>query len=187
MCTISFNSPKYPVSEVQLSSLFSYHFTNMITSVQNIEVICISSYGGKFQPQHPMFLSMSSYSFSRVSWVFIFSFIGFHFAAVISIFSFTYLFFSQINLLFVIFNLVQQKYSSLSLLKNMDYRIFGNNSFAISCAFLSFFLFLILVFNCTAQQAGSHFPSQGWSLHSLQQKYRVLTTGQPGKSCVLCL
>ena len=107
MCTISFNSPKYPVSEVQLSSLFSYHFTNMITSVQNIEVICISSYGGKFQPQHPMFLSMSSYSFSRVSWVFIFSFIGFHFAAVISIFSFTYLFFSQINLLFVIFNLVQ--------------------------------------------------------------------------------
>ena len=139
MCTISFNSPKHPVSEIQLSSVF----TNMITSVQSIEVICISSYRWEISTPEPMFLSMSSYSFSRMSRVFIFSFICFHFAAVMSTFSF----FFKLTLI----SNVQSgavRYSSLSLVKNMDYSIFGNNSFAMSCAFL--LLFLNFIFDCTA-------------------------------------
>ena len=37
------------------------------------------------------------------------------------------------------------------------------------------------------QHVGSWFLNQGWNLHPLQRKHRVLTTGSPGKSQTVVL
>ena len=49
--------------------------------------------------------------------------------------------------------------------------------FQIKCLILFFFFF-----GCTTWHAGSQFHNQGWNPCPLQQKYRIITTGSPGKS-----
>ena len=43
-------------------------------------------------------------------------------------------------------------------------------------------IFISYFFGCVVQQAESQFPDQGLNSCPLQWKYRVLTTGLPGKS-----